>query len=257
LVKILDNDQKKCYNYSRYIIIFIYFILFLLIYWENMQNKNKKEMIAADRPADNIIKKTELKIGAMALISNAQIKLWKALLFSCFFAGFIGALAYTVAYDEGLKTNATWSIRNAVNVAALSEVTSSSYTRNGYGPEKMIDENGQINGMTVMRLGGEPWLKFDLPGNQAQKIVKLSLKLDPTKDPYRLCGLHDFTVQASLDGKNFNTVLTAVKNNTVGWEEYLINDGHGVEAQFLKLIVDSNWGDPAWVCVQEMKLAAI
>jgi len=222
-----------------------------------MQNKNKNGNVLEDRPADSIIKNSERKMGAMALISNTRIKLWKALLFSCFFAGFIGALVYAVAYDEGLKTNATWSIRNAVNVAKMSEVSTSSYTRNGYGPDKIIDENGNNNEIMVMRLGGQPWIKFDLPGEKPQKIVKISIKLNPDKDPYRLCGLHNFSMQSSVDGKNFDSILTATKKNTAEWEEYLINNGSGIETQFLKLIIDSNWGDPAWVCVQEIKLSAI
>ena len=206
------------------------------------------------RPADVVLKTSEKKIGAMSLISNARVKLWKAMLFSFFFAGFVGALAYTLAFNVGINAKAAWRTQNLVDIASLSDVTVSSYTRTGYGPEKIIDNSDQ---MMMMRMGGEPWIRLDLPGENPRKVVKISLKINSAVDPYRLCGLHDFSLMSSVDGKNFAPILKSIKNNDSDWQDYLIDNGRVIEAKELKLIVESNWGDPAWVCIQDMKVAAI
>ena len=220
-----------------------------------MQNNNKnKQNLAWERPVDNVIKESAGKMGAMALISHTQVKLWKAMLFSFFFAGFVGALVFVTAFKLGLGTKAAWNAENSINIASSSQIRASSYTRAGYGPENLINNSQE---MMMMRLGGTPWVILDLPGEKPRKIVKVSIKLDPTVDPYRLCGLHDFSLMYSIDGKNFAPILKSIKNNNSDWQDYLIDNGRGIEAKALKLVAESNWGDPAWLCVQDMKVAAM
>lgn len=71
-----------------------------------MPNQKMKEPLYQERPADIAIMQSEKKMGAMSIIAKSQIKAWKAMLFSLFFAGFIGALAWAVAFDKGSESEA-------------------------------------------------------------------------------------------------------------------------------------------------------
>jgi subtilase family serine protease len=59
-----------------------------------------------NRPIDQMIHHISKGLSFFALVSKSQVKTWKVLLFSFFFAGFVGALTLTVGLDMGMKSQA-------------------------------------------------------------------------------------------------------------------------------------------------------
>ena len=75
-----------------------------------MSRQNSNVGVPTQRKADLLVQQSKRRMDTLAIVSRKQVKLWKAMLLSVFFAGFVGALAFVVgsrnghAFDEGTRT---------------------------------------------------------------------------------------------------------------------------------------------------------
>ncbi len=204
-----------------------------------------------NRPADTLVQKSEQYVGAMALISRTQVKLWKAMLVSLFMTGFVGAIVFVYGFQLGNPSNASPSPK--INLALLSTIISSSYASQDEGWDKAFD--GDLDSASAMvwnSQGSEsPYVAIKLPGSGAQ-ISELSLSIDPSNPRYQTCGVKEFELLGSLDGNTFTSLFSGMKTNSVGEQRFTISSFN--EVQFVKLLLKSNWGDPNYSCVKEIGL---
>ncbi len=225
-----------------------------------MPIQNKKEPQYQARPADIAVARSEKKMGAMSIIAKTQIKVWKAMLFSLFFAGFIGALAWAVATDlpnPSDAANGRSSVGGGTNIAPLARLKGNSFAMRGQNGEdgwtKLNDSDASPESVLVRTSRGEaPSVDLELAGNTAQPVNKLAISINPDDQKYTKCGLNKFTVMSSLDGVGFAKALEGNKTNTSGAQEYSFPANW--RAKVLRVLLESNHGNPDWICLKEIKV---
>lgn len=230
-----------------------------------MPTNKAKEPPYQARPADIVMTQSEKKMGAMSIITKSQIKVWKAMLFSLFFAGAVGALAWAMALDQFQNSDAAWFrwSRNNVsepvaetNIAPLATLKPNSFAMkrqdgsDGWNLFNSADQNSESPMVRTSR-GEPPFVDLEFAG-EPQEVKKISITLDTANQKYAQCGLREFTVMSSLDGAQFGKAFDATKSNTPGAEEFSFPAGW--KAKVLRVIFTSNQGDPNWICPGRIKV---
>jgi len=214
-----------------------------------------------DRPVDLIIKQSEKKMGALALIERSQVKLWKALFISFFFAGFVGAAALTYGAKLGVETSAQMrkmefgnEIGEERNIAPLMNLRASSFAMQNKGWDKLVDSgSGQVDELLMARTGGTPWVEFSLPKEGSQLFAGIEI-INDSNAAYEKCALKNFNLKASNDGKTFYDIANDSINKGEYSHKIMFNQGSGIKANAFRLFLNSNNGDQNWLCLKEVKI---
>jgi hypothetical protein len=127
----------------------------------------------------------------------------------------------------------------------INDVTASTIPQPDHHPDKTIDNSGYYHGDPDSRWAGDTmpeWLNFDLGVVKNVSRTKLEFY------NWHIGRIYDYSIQISLDGTNWTTILSHLSSNT---EQWTINDFNTEAARFIKIIFhSSNQNDWAglWEC---------
>lgn len=199
-----------------------------------------------NRPADVLVQKSETRVGAMALISKTQVKLWKAMLVSLFVTGFIAAITFVVGIGLGDKSDAAGLSNQGANLVPGSEISSPVFCKTGECWSDFKDGR-----RLSFRQFGSPYINIELPGSNEYLLTKLVLSVDPTASN-RGSLPKDFHLEHSLDCKTYSKTLSGVKDQTSSSQHFTMPPD--IKARCLRLYVDSNYGDPVWTTLSGVQV---
>jgi len=219
--------------------------------------QNQSQQKPVNRPADTLVQKSEERVGAMALISRAQVKLWKAMLVTLFVSGFVAALAFVIGVGLGDRSDAATrsgssSKPAASNLASKSKVISSSFASRGGDWSQALDDNTDPAGAVIWNSKGigAPYVELQLPDTKGHVLQKLGFEVDPNLEKYRLCGLREFELLGSNDRIAYQSLVKGVKQNSAGVQWYPISNSSAF--RYVKILFRSNWGDKNYTCVKNI-----
>ena len=204
------------------------------------------EIIRANRPADETIKRSAQQIGRMDLIAHAQVKVWKAMLVGLFFAGFIAAVASSVSFKIGQKSEAAFPEGGGINLLKGSTITSSVFCETGE-----CWENLSSGGSLMFRQFGVPEAIIEFPGILPYTLTKLVMDIDPSEHDTTMLP-KSFRVETSQDCKIYQPLLSAVKDRTTPSQSFEFPSG--TQGRCLKLFFESNYGHDRWTKVKGLKV---
>ncbi|HRY63196.1 MAG TPA: hypothetical protein P5267_01135 [Patescibacteria group bacterium] len=99
----------------------------------NNLKSNPKSPFAANRPADELIKKNRLSLNnQFVLIGSRQVRIWHMLVAVAFIAGTVSALVWAGAGDKFIKIFA--APENIVEVRSQAQASYQDASGNNYAP---------------------------------------------------------------------------------------------------------------------------
>jgi len=195
---------------------------------------------------------------------NTSVTLTAAAFSDARFIGWSGACSgtnttCTVVMDQNKTVTAQFdsqSSQTPVNLSPRGVITSSSLAFEGEDWDNLIDSDiydgdtpDAWNGTVTASKSSNVFAVIDLRGTYDISKIKL---LTDTGVGLSSRWAKDFRIQVSNDAKMYSTVLTAVKKNTSGFQEYAISPS--ATASHVKLILDSNYGDATYIQVGELEI---
>ena len=215
----------------------------------------KKTSQPNDRRADTLIHESEKKMGSLALIMKCQVHLWKALLFSLFFAVFVSAMTLAISFNLSDMSYAAFDrIREQIeqnsqdNVALQSDISSRVFLANNKW-EALTDGNHTDSIKVRNSQGaGSPFVDFSFAN--AHDISRVILSTDRVSASDSACALKDFSVGVSENGTDFQQVFSGSMNSVDETQAFRMPAGS--IGKHVRIYLDSNYGDKHWTCLTEV-----